>query len=110
LPAAQRHLNAREFVKAHDCALQAAQIGEHFREADLIAFARNLQGRAMFSDGQIERGLALMDEVMVAATAGGLSPVVTGLVYCTASASCQRGFALDCVRAWTAARARLCAA
>src|SRR5262249_56072579 len=30
LPAAQRHLNAREFVKAHDCALQAAQIGEHF--------------------------------------------------------------------------------
>ena len=108
LPAAQRHLNAREFVKAHDCALQAAQIGERFGESDLIAFARNLQGRAMFSDGQIERGLALMDEVMVAATAGELSPVVTGLVYCTAIASCQRVFALDRVREWTAALASWC--
>jgi DNA-binding CsgD family transcriptional regulator len=108
LPAAQRLLNSGDFIKAHDCAGRAAQIGERFGEADLIAFARNLQGRAMFSDGQTERGLALMDEVMVAATAGELSPVVTGIVYCTAIASCERVFALDRVREWTAALATWC--
>ena len=108
LPAAQRLLSAGEFTRAYDCALQAAQIGERFDEADLIAFARNLQARAMFSDGQIERALALMDEVMVAATAGELSPVVTGIVYCTAIASCRRVFALDRVREWTAALASWC--
>jgi tetratricopeptide (TPR) repeat protein len=108
LPAAQRLLSAGEFIKARDCALRAAEIGERFGEADLIAFARNLQSRAMFSDGQIERALALMDEVMVAATAGELSPVVTGIVYCTAIASCQRVFALDRLREWTAALAGWC--
>lgn len=108
LPAAQRLLRAGEFVRAHDCATEAAQIGERFAEADLIAFARSLQGRAMFSDGQIERGIALMDEVMVAATSGELSPVVTGIVYCTAIASCQRVFALDRVREWTAALGNWC--
>jgi DNA-binding CsgD family transcriptional regulator len=108
LPAAQRLLSSGEFIKAHDCALRAMQIGERFGEADLIAFARNLQGRAMFSDGQIERGLALMDEVMVAAIGGELSPVVTGIVYCTAIASCERVFALDRVREWTAALATWC--
>lgn len=108
LPAAQRLLSAGESIKAHDCALQAAEIGARFAEADLIAFARNLQARAMFNDGQIRHALALMDEAMVAATAGELSPVVTGLVYCTAIASCRRVFALDRVREWTAALASWC--
>lgn len=108
LPTVQRLLDTGEFVRAYDCAAEAAQIGERFAEADLIAFARNLQGRAMFSNGQIERGIALMDEVMVAATSGELSPVVTGIVYCTAIASCQRVFALDRVREWTAALASWC--
>src|SRR5215468_4996740 len=108
LPAAQRLLSGGELVKAHDCALQAFEIGVRFGEADLIAFGRNLQARAMFNDGQIQRALALMDEVMVGATAGELSPVVTGIVYCTAIASCQRVFALDRVREWTAALAGWC--
>jgi DNA-binding CsgD family transcriptional regulator len=108
LPAVQRLLNSGDFIEAHDCAARAARIGERFGEPDLIAFARNQQGRAMFSDGQIERGLALMDEVMVAATAGELSPVVTGIVYCTAIASCERVFALDRVREWTDALATWC--
>ena len=108
LPAAQRLLSSGDFIKAHDCAAQAARIGEHFDEADLIAFARNVEARAMLGGGRVERGLALMDEVMVAATAGELSPVVTGIVYCSAIASCQRVFALSRVREWTAALATWC--
>src|SRR5262249_45706702 len=89
LPAAQRHLNAGEPREALDCAVRATQIGERFGEADLIAFGRNLQGRALLSNGQIERGLARMDEAMLSAAAGELSAVVTGLVYCTAIAGCH---------------------
>ncbi len=45
---------------------------------------------------------------MLAATAGELSPIVTGLVYCGAIASCQRVYALDRAREWTSALAVWC--
>jgi DNA-binding CsgD family transcriptional regulator len=110
LPAAQKHLNARAPAEAYDCAARAALIGERFGEADLVAFARNLQGRALVLEGRIERGLALLDETMVAAAGGELSPVVTGIIYCTAIVSCQRVFALDRAREWTAALSGWCEA
>src|SRR5262249_42373620 len=101
-------LNARELPEAHDAAARAAEIGERFAEVDLIAFARNLQGRALLLQGRLDRGLALMDEAMIAATSGELSPVVTGIIYCSAIASCQRVYALDRSREWTAALASWC--
>jgi DNA-binding CsgD family transcriptional regulator len=106
LPAAQRHLSAGELADALDCAARAFEIGERFAEPDLIAFARNLQGRVLLSQGQVDRGLVFLDEAMVAATAGELTPVVTGIVYCSAIASCHRIFALERVREWTAALSR----
>ena len=110
LPAAQRHLSAGELVQAEDCARRAIEIGERYRESDLCAFARNLQGRVLVSAGQVERGLALLDEAMVAATGGELTPVVTGIVYCSSIASCHRVFAFDRVREWTAALSGWCEA
>lgn len=110
LPASQKYLNAGDPAQAHDAAARAAKVGERFGEADLVAFARNLQGRALLSQGRLDRGLALMDEAMVAATAGELSPVVTGIIYCTAIASCHRVYALDRVREWTTALSDWCAA
>ena len=52
----------------------------------------------------------MLDEAMVAATSGELSPVVTGIVYCSAIASCHRVYALDRVREWTAALSNWCEA
>jgi hypothetical protein len=42
------------------------------------------QGHALLGQGRVEEGLGLLDEAMVAVTAGELSPIVTGLIYCTA--------------------------
>ena len=108
LPAAQKHLSAGEFSEAHDAAARAGEVGERFDEADLLAFARNLQGRAFLSAGRIDHGLPLLDEAMVAAVSGELSPVVTGVIYCSAIASCQRVYAFDRVREWTAALTDWC--
>ena len=108
LPLGQRHLNAGEFLDAHDAAARAAEFGDRFGEADLAAFARNLQGRVLLAAGQLENGFALLDEAMVAATSGELSPVVTGILYCSAIASCQRVYALDRAREWTMALTTWC--
>jgi DNA-binding CsgD family transcriptional regulator len=108
LPVGQRHLSAGEAREAHDAAARAAEFGDRFDEADLVAFARNLQGRALLIEGRLDRGLALLDEAMVAATSGELSPVVTGIIYCSAIVSCHRVYAFDRVREWTAALSRWC--
>jgi DNA-binding CsgD family transcriptional regulator/tetratricopeptide (TPR) repeat protein len=110
LPMSQKHLSAGELTEAGDCAARARLIGERFGERDLVAFALNLQGRVLLADARVEQGLALLDEAMVAATCGELSPLVTGIVYCSSIASCHRVFALDRVREWTTALSSWCSA
>jgi hypothetical protein len=103
LPAAFRHQLAGENDTAVAVAGQAAAIGDRMGDGDLSAFARTIQGRALVRLGQIERGMSLLDESMLAATANRLSPIFTGLIYCTVIASCQRIYAIERAREWTAA-------
>ncbi|HEU4350299.1 MAG TPA: LuxR C-terminal-related transcriptional regulator [Burkholderiales bacterium] len=108
LPAVYRHLGAADDVAAQAVASEAARIGERCGDRDLVALARNLEGRALLRQARVEAGLALLDEVMVAVTSGELSPLVTGIVYCNVIACCQQVYALDRAREWTAALARWC--
>jgi DNA-binding CsgD family transcriptional regulator/tetratricopeptide (TPR) repeat protein len=108
LPLAQQQINAGDSQVAYATAARAAEIGERCREPDLIAIARHLQGRTLLEQGQIEPGLALLDEAMVAVTAGELSPIVTGLVYCSVIEGCQQVYALGRAREWTTALAQWC--
>jgi len=108
LPAIFRQLRGGEHDAAYAAATRAAEIGERFGERNLIAFARNLQGRALLGRGCIQEGLALLDEVMLTVTAGELSPIVTGLIYCSVIAGCHQVYALSRTREWTAALASWC--
>lgn len=101
-------LGAGDYGAAHAMAGDAVAVGEHFDDADLVAFAQNLQGRALMRRGQVRAGLRLVDEAMLAATSGELSPLITGLVYCSVIASCQQVFAWQHAREWTAALAAWC--
>jgi len=101
LPQVRQHFGAGRYAEAMQAATAAASLGERFGEPDLAVFARNLQGRILIRQGSLEAGLKLLDEAMLAVTAGELSPVLTGLVYCSAIDSCQSVYALERMREWT---------
>jgi hypothetical protein len=93
---------------AYATAAEAAEIGERFGDPDLIWIARDEQARALVNQGRVEEGLRLVDEVLVAAMAGELSPIVTGIVYCNTIAFCQNAYELHHAREWTEALTRWC--
>jgi DNA-binding CsgD family transcriptional regulator len=108
IPSVLRQLATGDDEAAGRVAAEVTAIGERCRDRDLVALARNLEGRALARQGLVEAGLALLDEVMVSVTSDELSPLVTGVVYCNVIASCQQVYALDRAREWTAALARWC--
>lgn len=108
LPGAQEQLDAGRCEIAHATAADAARIGERFGDTDLTSLARHLQGRALLQHGQVESGMALLDEVMVPVTAGQLSLLVTGLIYCSVIEGCHQIYAMARAREWTSALARWC--
>ena len=106
--AASRHRRPR--AGRYTTAVRAADIGERFGEADLADYARHLQGRALLELGRVDEGLALLDEAMVAVVAGELSPLVTGLIYCSVIEGCHQIYELRRAHEWTAALTRWCEA
>jgi DNA-binding CsgD family transcriptional regulator len=97
-----------DWEAAAGTAAEAAEIGERFGDPDLLALAVHEQGHAVVRLGRVEEGLRLLDEAMVAATAGELSPIVTGLVYCSVIAYCQELYELRRAREWTDALTQWC--
>ena len=110
LPVVEQQLAAGDLEAAFATALEAAEIAERCADADLIACTRHQQGRIRILQGQVEKGVALLDEVMIAVTAGELSPLMTGLMYCSVIQACQEVYAFDRAREWTAALAEWCEA
>ena len=98
----------RDWKGVADVAKKAERIAERHGDADLFALAAHERGHALVRLGRVEEGLRLMDEVMVSVTAGELSPVVTGLVYCSVIAYCQDVFQLSRAQAWTQALTGWC--
>jgi DNA-binding CsgD family transcriptional regulator/tetratricopeptide (TPR) repeat protein len=107
-PAVEQGIEAGDYEVAYATASEIAAIGERCGDLDLIAGARHDQGRIRLLQGQVKAGLALLDETMIAVTADELSPMMTGLMYCSVIAACQQIYALDRTREWTAALTRWC--
>jgi DNA-binding CsgD family transcriptional regulator len=108
LPVVEQQLATGDFDGAYRAASNAAALGERFAEPDLVACGRHLQGRSLLHQGRVATGLALLDEAMIAVSAGELSPVMTGLLYCSVIQACQHFYALSRAREWTAALAQWC--
>ena len=108
LPAIRRLERSGDVAAAEAAAAEAVAIGDRFRDPDLSAFARSLQGAVLVRGGKVAAGLAMLDEAMLAVTSGTLSPIITGLAYCTSIAGCHRVYALERGREWTAAMTSWC--
>ncbi len=89
-------------------AAEARNVGERHGEQDLLALAGHEQGHILVRLGRVEEGMALLDEAMVAASAGELSPIVTGIVYCGVILACQEVHEVRRAREWTAALTDWC--
>ena len=105
LPGALGGVARGDFDGALAEAREADAIGERFGEKDLVALARQLQGRVLTQRGSLEEGTARLDDALVAAASGELSPYVTGLVYCSAITGCNEAYIAERAREWTTALA-----
>jgi class 3 adenylate cyclase len=65
------------------------EIGQRFGDRDIQVLALVGKGRALVKMGEVEQGLALIDEATAAAVCGELRPYSTSLVYCVTISSCQ---------------------
>jgi DNA-binding CsgD family transcriptional regulator len=93
---------------ARDTATEIASIGRRFEDPDLVAVGLMEEGHALVRQGRTAEGLRLVDETMVAVTAGELSPIVAGIVYCNTIAFCRDVYELRRAREWTSALTRWC--
>jgi DNA-binding CsgD family transcriptional regulator len=88
--------------------MEAAAIGEHYGDPDLVTIARMGQGHTLVRQGRTEDGFRVVDETMVAVTTGELSPIVAGIVYCNTIAFCQQTHDARRAREWTTALTEWC--
>jgi ATP/maltotriose-dependent transcriptional regulator MalT len=68
---------------------QAMSLGQRLRVPDLEAQALQALGRLLIDEGRPTEGLARLDEAMLFAIEGRLSPFVTGRVYCSLVSACH---------------------
>ena len=108
LPEALRSISEGDYENAAGTFRLAAGAGKRFGDADLVALARHGEGRVLIRLGRTAAGLELFDEAMVAVTAGEVSPLAAGDVYCGVLSGCQEVFDWRRAQEWTAALARWC--
>jgi DNA-binding NarL/FixJ family response regulator len=108
LPLAVQHIEADDNTAAQQVSAQAAATGRHAGDADLVALALHVQGRALVRSGRVSEAMAAFDEAMVAVITGEVSPVVVGTVYCSMLEACQEILEWRRAREWTEALTTWC--
>ena len=108
IPQAMGLLDSGDATGAFEVFERAAAIAKRFADPDLATMGRLGRGRALIELSEIDRGVALLDEAMVAVTAGEVSPVVVGIVYCASIEAFHAIFDLRRAQEWTEALRAWC--
>lgn len=86
-------------------ALRAARV---LADDDLLAMALQATGRALCAVGDVDEGMALLDEAMVAVVNREIDPLYTGWVFCNLLSTCHDLADLDRAAQWSDAAMRWC--
>jgi ATP/maltotriose-dependent transcriptional regulator MalT len=103
-----QHLAHSNFAAAAETATRLVESARRFGNHDLVALGLMCQGRMTLYSGQVQAGLALLDEAMVGISAGEVSPIIAGMVYCSMIEACQEVSDFSRAASWTSALTRWC--
>ena len=103
IPQAEQRFGAGDFAGAFTTAGHALEMGQRCADRDLVTIAAHIQGRARIRAGRVGDGLALLDEAMVAITAGETSVGITCWIYCSVIDACHELHEVRRAREWTVA-------
>ena len=101
---------AQDLDTALALAGEVLDIGRRFEDRCLIALGVLLEGRARVKRGEVDTGMALLDEAMVAAVSDDLDPAWAGNIYCNLMLTCWELADWHRAGEWTAVTARWCEA
>jgi tetratricopeptide (TPR) repeat protein len=94
-----------DLQKARGWARRAIDIGSKGEPA-AAAIGRVAEARSLILGGEVQQGLALLEEAGVAAVSGELDPLSTGVVYCELVCALQGAAQYDLAEEWTEAMER----
>ena len=94
-----------DFGSARKWARRAIEVGTG-RDPAAVAIARVAEARSLILDGEVTRGLELLNEAAVATVSGELDPISTGVVYCEVVCAMQAMAQYDLADQWTQAMER----
>jgi len=94
-----------DFLEARRWARRAIEVGAKHDPA-AAAIGRIAEARSLILDGEVQQGLALLDEAAVATVSGELDSFLTGVVYCELVCALQALAQYDLAEEWTQAMER----
>jgi DNA-binding CsgD family transcriptional regulator len=101
-----QHLGRGDLARAGETAARVVETGRRFHDPDLVAQGLNCQGRILIYAGQVPEGLVLLDEAMIGISAGEVSSIIAGMVYCSMIEACQEVSDFSRAASWTSALTR----
>ena len=97
-----------DFARAVELFDEAYELSKRVGDRDVQMLALSGKGRTFIKSGEIERGLALLDEASASALCGDISAHSAGLVYCMTISTCQDVGDYRRAAEWTEAANRWC--
>ena len=82
-------LHRADLDEALAIAEKILDIGLRFADIDLQAIGLHDRGRVLIALGRVDEGLEALDEAVVMAVSGDVSPYPTAMVYCNATIACE---------------------